>query len=161
MRTLSLITVLALVGLLLLGLGAPTLSNPVPLNCPDPSNGSRQGILGVVEVYNLDYHMDTYTESHHRVTIENRTDNDVEYKYECKHTVVTDDRWGNVVADTTHEFGSHTVAPGGTGWHVETRAASLPTVRRRKKYILKTYTALRVTGGPSWDVCGEYRFTHQ
>ena len=51
----------------------------------------------MVEVYNLGYHMNSYTQSSHRVTIENRTDRDVEYKYECNHNVVIDDANDNIV----------------------------------------------------------------
>ena len=76
MRTLSLTTTLTLLVLGLFGLDAPTWADP----CDDPSNGVQENILGVVEVYNLGYHMNSYTQSSHRVTIENQTDRDVEYK---------------------------------------------------------------------------------
>ena len=94
--------------------------------------------------------------------IENRTDEDVEYKYECSHVVVIDDANDNIiVADATREFGPQTVEPGETEWHFETRTASLHNVLRDRDYILKAYTALRVTGGPSWGVCSEYKFKHR
>ncbi len=157
MRMLNSTTILTLLGLVLLGL-APTWADP----CDDPSNGVQENILGVVEVYNLGYHMNSYTQSSHRVTIENQTDRDVEYKYECNHNVVIDDANDNiVVASATHEFGPYTVDPGVTKWYFQTRAASLHNVLRDRDYILKTYTALRVTGGPSWGICREYGFRHQ
>lgn len=84
------------------------------------------------------------------------------FKYECKHTVVIDDANDNIeVASATREFGPHTVDQGETEWHFQTRAASLHNVRRNEDYILKTYTALRVTGGPSWGTCREYGFRHR
>ncbi len=79
MRTLSLMKILALLGFALFGLDAPI---GVDL-CEDPSNGVPKNILGIVEVYDLGYQMNSYTQSSHRVTIENRTDAAVEYKYEC------------------------------------------------------------------------------
>ena len=158
MRTLSLTTILSVLVLGLSGLDAPIGADP----CEDPSNGVQKNILGIVEVYDLGYQMNSYTQSSHRVTIENRTDAAVEYKYECSHVVVIDNEHDNIiVADATREFGPHTVESGKTEWHFETRTASLHNVRRNRKYILKTYTALRVTGGPSWDICREYGFTHQ
>ncbi len=158
MRVLSLTTILALLGLVLFGLDVSVWADP----CDDPSSGVQEGILGVVEVYNLGYHMNSYTQSSHRVTIENRTDRDVEYKYECNHNVVIDDANDNiVVVSATREFGPHTVDPGVTKWHFQTRTASLHNVLRDRDYILKTYTALRVTGGPSWGICREYGFRHR
>ena len=158
MRTLSLMKILALLGLALFGLDAPIGADP----CDDPSTGVQENILGIVEVYDLDYQMNAYTQSSHRMTIENRTDAAVEYKYECSHVVVIDDENDNIiVADATREFGPHTVKPGETEWHYETRTASLHNVRRNRDYILKTYTVLRVTGGPSWGICREYKFKHQ
>ena len=158
MRTLSLMKILALLGLALCGLAAPIGADP----CDDPSTGVQENILGIVEVYDLDYQMNAYTQSSHRMTIENRTDAAVEYKYECSHVVVIDDENDNIiVADATREFGPHTVERGETEWHFETRTASLHNVRRNRNYILKTYTALRVTGGPSWGICREYNFKHR
>ena len=55
MRMLSLTTILACVGSLFLGLGTFVLFTPEALTCVNPSNGWQQNILGVVEVYNLDY----------------------------------------------------------------------------------------------------------
>ena len=158
MRTLSLMKILTLLGLALFGLDAPMWADP----CDDPSNGVQENILGIVEVYDLGYPMNSYTQSRHRITIENRTDAAVEYKYECSHVVVIDDENDNIiVADATREFGPHTVEPGETEWHSETRTASLHNVRHDRDYILKTYTALRVTGGPSWGICREYGFRHK
>ncbi len=158
MRTLSLMKILALLGVALFGLDTSIGADP----CDAPSNGVQENILGIVEVYDLGYHMNSYTQSSHRMTIENRTDAAVEYKYECSHVVVIDDENDNIiVADVTQEFGPHTVEPGETEWHLETRTASPHNVLRDEDYILKTYTALRVTGGPSWGICREYNFKHR
>ena len=74
MRTLSLMKILALLGVALFGLDTSIGADP----CDDPSNGVQENILGIVEVYDLGYHMNSYTQSSHRMTIENRTDAAVE-----------------------------------------------------------------------------------
>lgn len=150
----------------------------LPTVHPSPSGKSKtvNNIYGHVLVWGLSYSAPN-TRSRHCFTVHNGKERgSIAFRYEWSHNVTELDEDaaedlgvpvpanpGGVVANDSFEAHGPKVDPGGTETITSERSVDLAEeeIRADKWYHLKTYTALRVVGGPSLEHHKQITFFHE